>query len=185
MDLILLDGKKVRDEILRDLNIKITKEKKDIVLAIIYIGSNGASDIYVNNKRKYAEQVGIKANLFRLDNKVSKEEVEDLILRLNKDNNVHGIILQSPIPSHLPFNYLSNLILPYKDVDGFSEHNVYANYTNNKALMPCTVRGIIRLLDYYNIELEGKEVVIVGRSNIVGKPLGLALLNKNATITIA
>ncbi len=181
----LMDGKKVRDVVLEDLQKKISKEIAKIGLAIIYIGNNSSSDIYIKNKLKYAEQVGINAKLYHLDENVSKDEVVELINGLNNDSNIHGIILQSPIPNHLDFNYLSGLILANKDVDGFTKDNVFGNYINEKTILPCTVKGICYLLDFYKIDVTGLNVVIVGRSMIVGKPLSLAMLNKNATVTIA
>jgi methylenetetrahydrofolate dehydrogenase (NADP+)/methenyltetrahydrofolate cyclohydrolase len=180
-----MDGKKVREEILASLKEKVSKVQDEITLAIIYIGSNDASDLYVNNKIKYADQVGIKTKLCKLPEDVSEEEVESLIDKLNNDETVYGIILQSPISKHLDFNYLSGLISSEKDVDGFTTVSVYDNYINKQGLLPCTVKGIIRLLDYYGIQIEGKRVVIIGRSIIVGKPLMLAMLNRNATVTIA
>lgn len=181
----LLDGKKLRDELLEQLKDEVLKEKKDIILAIIYIGFNSASEVYINNKIKYALKVGIKAKLYKLESDVKETEVQHLIEDLNNDDSIHGIIIQSPIPEHLDFKKLSNLIKSSKDVDGFTKENIYNNYQNNNCLLPCTVKGIIKLLEYYNIEIEGKEVVIVGRSMIVGKPLMMTLLNKNATVTIA
>lgn len=181
----LLDGKKLRDELLEQLKDEVLKEKKDIILAIIYIGFNSASEVYINNKIKYALKVGIKAKLYKLESDVKETEVQHLIEDLNNDDSIHGIIIQSPIPEHLDFKKLSNLIKSSKDVDGFTKESIYNNYQNNNCLLPCTVKGIIKLLEYYNIEIEGKEVVIVGRSMIVGKPLMMALLNKNATVTIA
>ncbi len=181
----LLDGRKLRDELLEQLKENVLKEKKDITLAIIYIGFNSASEVYINNKIKYALKVGIKTKLYKLESDVKEIEVQHLIEDLNNDASISGIIIQSPIPEHLDFKKLSNLIKASKDVDGFTKENIYNNYQNNDCLLPCTVKGIIKLLEHYNIEIEGKEVVIVGRGMIVGKPLMIALLNKNATVTVA
>ena len=181
----IIDGKHVRDLVLNELEKKIKNQNLQIGLDIIYIGNNQASDLYIKNKIKYAQQVGIKATLHQLDENVDENEVKSLIEKLNDDSKVHGIILQSPIPKHLNFNYLSGLITQAKDVDGFNMENVYANYINSERFLPCTVKGICYLLDYYKIDIAGKSVVIVGRSLIVGKPLALALLNRNATVTIA
>lgn len=183
--MILLDGKKLRDQILEELKLKVTKEKNDITLAIMYIGYNEASEVYIKNKIKYAEMVGIKTKLIKFDENVKESVVIDSINNLNNDKNIHGIIIQSPISKHLDFKKLSNLIDSSKDVDGFTTENVYKNYQNLPCLLPCTVKGIIRLLDRYNIDIKGKNVTIVGRGMIVGKPLLLALLNKDATVTIA
>lgn len=181
----LLDGKKLRDKLLEQLKENVSKEKEDITLAIIYIGFDSASEVYINNKIKYALKVGIKTKLFKLESDIKEIEVQNLIEDLNNDDSISGIIIQSPIPNHLDFKKLSNLIKSNKDVDGFTKENIYNNYQNNECLLPCTVKGIIKLLENYNIEIEGKEVVIVGRGMIVGKPLMMALLNKNATVTMA
>lgn len=183
--MVILDGKKIRNQILEELKLKVAKEKNDITLAIIYIGFNEASEVYIKNKIKYAEKVGIKTRLIKLAEDVKESAVIDSINSLNNDINVHGIIIQSPISKHLDFKKLSNLIDPSKDVDGFTTENIYKNYQNLPCLLPCTVKGIIRLLEEYNIDIKGKNVTIVGRGMIVGKPLLLALLNKDATVTIA
>lgn len=180
---MILDGKKVRGELLNDLKEKI--KGKNIGLAIIYVGDNDASDVYIKQKINTSHEVGIEPYLYKLGIDASKEELITLIEKLNNDDSIHGIILQSPIPKHLDFDYCSNKIIASKDVDGFTKENVYLNYINSECLLPCTVKGIIKLLDYYNISVSGKEVVIVGRGNIVGKPLSLALENRDATVTLA
>ena len=125
-----------------------TIEEKEIGLAIIYVGDNPASDVYVKNKLKYADQVGINAKLFKLGDLTTEEELIKLINYLNNDESIHGIILQSPIPSNLDFDFISNKITSTKDVDGFTTNSIYANYTNTDGFIPCTVRGIIKLLKY-------------------------------------
>jgi len=181
---MILDGKKLRDELLEKYKEKIAKDNLDITLAIIEVGNNEASNIYVNNKIKYCSYVGIKTKLYKLEDNVSEEELVNLIDKLNKDNNITGIILQSPISKTLDYDYISNKIESFKDVDGFTKDNVYNLYLKRKSTLPCTVKGIIVLLEHYNIPLDGANVVIVGRGNIVGKPLALALSNLNATVTL-
>lgn len=181
----IMDGKNLRNEILNELKEKIQKEKDDITLAIIYVGNDEASNIYIKNKQKYCAQIGMKSKLYHLSANTTNQELLDLINKLNNDKTIHGIILQSPIPDHLDFATLSNTINPNKDVDGFTENTVYKNYVNEEGFLPCTVKGIIRLLKHYNIEIQGLNTVIVGRGMIVGKPLALALTNLNATVTLA
>ena len=181
----LLDGKKVRDEVLEDLKKKIAENNLAIKLAIILVGNNEASKIYIRNKEKACKNVGIEVEKHLLDENASEEYLIDLINKLNEDASVTGIILQSPVPTHIDFDKCSGLIKASKDVDGFTEENIYNLYLGNDTIMPCTVKGIIRLLEYYDIPLEGANVVIVGRGNIVGHPLSLALINKNATVTVA
>ena len=181
----LLDGKKVRDEVLEDLKKKIAENNLAIKLAIILVGNNEASKIYIRNKEKACKNVGIEVEKHLLDEKTREEDLIDLINKLNEDASVTGIILQSPVPTHIDFDKCSGLIRASKDVDGFTEENIYNLYLGNDTIMPCTVKGIIKLLEYYDIPLEGANVVIVGRGNIVGHPLSLALINKNATVTVA
>lgn len=181
----ILDGKKLKQEILDEVKSKIEKNNAKMKLAIIQVGNNEASNIYVGQKLKACEYVGIEGNLYKLDENVSQEELLTLIDKLNKDDDVYGIILQSPIRYDLDFDYCSNKILASKDIDGFTRDSVYGNYINDTDILPCTVKGIITLLDKYEINLDGTNVVIVGRGNIVGKPLMLAMLNKNATVTVA
>ncbi len=181
---MLLDGKKLRDELLIKYKEEIKNNNLKIKLAIIEVGENEASKIYIKNKIKYCSEVGIETKVYNLDNDINENELIDLINKLNNDKNVTGIILQSPIPTHLDFDKCSSLIDSNKDVDGFTLTNVYNLYLNKKSTLPCTVKGIIKLLEHYNIPIEGANVVIVGRGNIVGKPLALALENRNATVTL-
>ncbi|MBE6140290.1 MAG: bifunctional 5,10-methylenetetrahydrofolate dehydrogenase/5,10-methenyltetrahydrofolate cyclohydrolase [Firmicutes bacterium] len=182
---MLLDGKKLRDKILEEIKVKISEEKIKAKLVIISVGDNEASKIYIKNKEKACLYVGIEVEKYILDKNVDEEFLIDLINSLNNDNDVTGIILQSPIPSHLNFDYVASFIDANKDVDGFTKENIYDLYLNQESLIPCTVKGIIRLLEEYEINLTGKDVLIVGRGKIVGLPLSIALLNKNATVTIA
>ena len=181
---MILDGKKLRDELLVQYKEKIKEEKLNITLAIILVGNNEASKLYIKNKEKYCTEVGIKVDKFLLDEDTSEEVLINLIKDLNEDEKVTGIILQSPVPDGIDFDKCSGMILPSKDVDGFTKDNVYNLYLNKKSILPCTVKGIIKLLEYYNIEINGKNVAIIGRGNIVGKPLAMALENRNATVSL-
>ena len=181
---MILDGKKLRDELLVQYKEKIKEEKLNITLAIILVGNNEASKLYIKNKEKYCTEVGIKVDKYLLDEDTSEEVLINLIKDLNEDEKVTGIILQSPVPDGIDFDKCSGMILPSKDVDGFTKDNVYNLYLNKKIILPCTVKGIIKLLEYYNIEINGKNVAIIGRGNIVGKPLAMALENRNATVSL-
>ena len=181
---MILDGKKLRDELLVQYKEKIKEEKLNITLAIILVGNNEASKLYIKNKEKYCTEVGIKVDKYLLDEDISEKVLINLIKDLNEDKKVTGIILQSPVPDGIDFDKCSGMILPSKDVDGFTKDNVYNLYLNKKSILPCTVKGIIKLLEYYNIEINGKNVAIIGRGNIVGKPLAMALENRNATVSL-
>lgn len=181
---MILDGKKLRDELLVQYKEKIKEEKLNITLAIILVGNNEASKLYIKNKEKYCTEVGIKVDKYLLDEDTGEEVLINLIKDLNEDEKVTGIILQSPVPDGIDFDKCSGMILPSKDVDGFTKDNVYNLYLNKKSILPCTVKGIIKLLEYYNIEINGKNVAIIGRGNIVGKPLAMALENRNATVSL-
>lgn len=182
---MILDGKKVKDELLDKMQEKIAKNNLQIKLAIILVGNNPASQIYIKNKEKACNYVGIEVEKYVLEETITEKYLLELIDQLNKDSSVTGIILQSPIPKHLDFDKCSNSIIPSKDVDGFTKENIYKLYLGQKTILPCTVKGIIKLLEIYDIPIEGANVVIVGRGNIVGHPLSLALLNKNATVTVS
>ena len=182
---MILDGKLVRDKLLDGYKEKIRKENLAIKLAIILVGDNEASKIYIRNKEKACNYVGIVVEKYLLAADTSEVELMSLIEKLNNDVSVTGIILQSPVPSHIDFDKCSGLISSKKDVDGFTKENIYNLYLGHDTILPCTVKGIIRLLEYYNVPISGANVVIVGRGNIVGHPLSLALLNMDATVTVA
>lgn len=181
---MILDGKKLREELLASYKKIIEKENLKIKLAIIQVGDNEASNIYVKNKEKYCNMVGIKTDIYKLSSDTKEEELINLIDKLNKIEEVTGIILQSPVPKHIDYDKCSKTILSSKDVDGFTKENIYKLYMNEDTIMPATVKGIIVLLKKYNINIDGSNVVIIGRGNIVGKPLSLALTNENATVSL-
>ena len=177
---MILDGNKVRDELIIKYKDIISKDKLDISLGIIQVGNNEESNLYIKNKIKYCEMVGIKVLVFNLN---SEEEVIDKINELNNDDNITGIILQSPTEG-MDFDKLVNMIDYKKDVDGLTKNNIYNLYNNNDVIIPCTVKGIFKLLDYYNININNKKICIIGRSNIVSKPLLLELINRDCTVSI-
>jgi len=182
---MILDGKKIKEEILEKLKEKIEKEKISATLAIILASKNEASKIYIQNKRKACEKIGINFEVYTYEETVTEKNIIANINELNSDKKITGIILQSPIYPHLDFDRCASEISPHKDVDGFTKENIYNLYMNKECLMPCTVKGIIRLLEAYKIPVEGQDILIVGRGNIVGHPLSLALTNKNATVTLS
>ena len=183
----IIDGKKINKKVLEEVKEKVKKLKEERItptLAVILVGDDKASATYVKNKSLACKSVGIDCKEFFLDKNTTEEELVRLIDDLNNDNTVHGILLQSPVPKQIDINNLFNRIDPLKDVDGFNPVN-YGNLLIGKdPLTSCTSLGVIRLLDEYNIEIESKHAVIIGRSNIVSKPLSLCLLNRDATITV-
>ena len=184
---VILDGKETARRIREKLKKNIEKLKaKNIFpkLAVIMVGEDPASKIYVKNKSKACEELGVKYEEFLLKEDISQEQLLNLIEELNKRRDIHGILLQSPIPKHLDINEAFKTILPEKDVDGFNPINVGKLVLGQETLISCTPFGVIKLLEEYNIQIEGKNAVVIGRSNIVGKPMLHCLLNKNATVTI-
>lgn len=181
----IIDGKLVSKEILENLTKEITKLEKKPCLAVIIVGEDPASKIYVNNKRKKALETGIESIVIEMAENASKKELLTKIEKLNNDDNVNAILVQLPLPKHIDTSAVIETINPIKDVDCFHPCNVGRISTGNKPyIYPCTPQGIIKLFKYYNIALEGKNAVVIGRSNIVGKPVAQMLTNENATVTI-
>lgn len=184
----ILDGKKVSNQIINKLSLKIIDRKNKNIpppcLAVIIVGNDPASKIYVNNKKVYSEKIGIKSLSYDLQENTTTNELLSLIMKLNNNKDVNGILVQLPLPNHINANLVLEKILPEKDVDGFHPYNVGRLSQNNPQIRSCTPYGIIKLLEHYKINLEGKNTVIIGESNIVGRPLISELLNKNATVTI-
>ena len=181
---MLLDGKKVSDE----KCIILKKQIKDLTfkpaLAVVQVGNDPVSDVYVRQKRNLAIKLDIKFEHYKLDESISEEEIISIIKKLNMRKDINGIILQLPLPKSFDENKLLNLIDPDKDVDGLTDINSGRLWKGTNGLIPCTAKGIITLLKYYNISLLGKRVAIVGRSMLVGKPLAALFLNENTTVTI-
>ena len=184
---IILDGKALAKKTREELKIKVDELKKKNIfpkLAVIMVGVDPSSKIYVRNKSKACEEVGIEYEEHLLSADIEMKTLLDLINELNNRKDVHGILLQSPIPKNLDINLAFRTIKPEKDVDGFNPINVGKLSLNQDCFVSCTPFGIMRMLSEYNIETEGKHAVIIGRSNIVGKPMLQCLLNKNATVTV-
>lgn len=184
----ILSGKLVSKAIEIELIDKVKKLKEQNVcpkLCIIQIGEDYASKVYVNMKKKACEKVGIDCTLYNISEDISQKQVISLIKKLNKDNTVSGIMLQHPIPSHLNEMEIVNTISIDKDVDGLTDINLSKIYLNEVGFVPATALGIIKLLEFFDIEFEGKNAIVIGRSRIVGKPLASLLTNLNATVTIA
>ena len=184
---IILDGKETARKIRENLKEKVKKlEERKITpkLAVIMVGNDNASKIYVKNKSKACEELGIDYEEINMGEDTTQEQLLNTIKKLNNRKDIHGILLQSPIPDSLDINEAFRTILPEKDVDGFNPINVGRLVLGQETFISCTPFGIIKLLEEYNIPIEGKNAVIIGRSNIVGKPMLHCLLNKNATVTI-
>lgn len=183
----IINGKKLAKEIRENLKIKCEELKEKGIqpkLAVIMVGDDKASQIYVRNKNKVCEEIGIEFEEYLLESNIEQKVLIDLIKKLNQDNNIHGILLQSPISNHLDINEAFQTIAPEKDVDGFNPMNIGKLSLNQDTFVSCTPYGIMKMFEAYDIDLEGKNVTILGRSNIVGKPLIQCCLNKNATVTV-
>ena len=183
----IIDGKKLAKEIRENLKIKCDELKEkgaNPKLAVIMVGEDKASQVYVRNKSKACNKIGIEFEEYLLNENIEQEELIELIQKLNNDITIHGILLQSPIPAHLNINEAIRTIAPEKDVDGFNPVNVGKLCLNQDTFVSCTPYGIMKMFEAYNIDLTGKNVTILGRSNIVGKPLIQCCLNKNATVTV-
>lgn len=185
---MILDGKELSKKIKKDIKQEVETliQKTNIVpgLAIVLVGNNPASEIYVRNKLKAASLCLIDATLIRKEETITEEELINLVKELNQDEKYHGIIVQLPLPKHINEQKIIDTIDVLKDVDGFGILNKGRLFSGLNTIESATPHGIIRLLEEYNIQIEGKNAVVVGRSNIVGKPMALLLLNRNATVTI-
>ena len=179
---MILDGKKIREQFLEKSSLYIKENNLKLTLAIIYIGDDKPSELYVNNKIKYCKKVGINTKLIHLDGNLIDDDVINIIKELNNDNEITGMILQSPIPENLNFKKCISYIDPKKDVDGLTAENFNKLANHMKCLHPCTPKGIMNLLEAYNIDVESKNVCIIGRGQLVGKPLFYEMLNRNATV---
>ncbi len=185
----IIDGKlvaaKTREQIAKEVaELKSKGYDREIGLAVIFVGNNPASEVYVRNKIKACEEVGIKSYLCKLPEESTFEDVADTIEQLNQNSDVSGMILQLPIPKHLDENKLIDLIHPDKDVDGCTAAQKGRLWTGRDSLIACTPYGVMKLLDFYGIPLEGRNAVVIGRSNLVGKPMAQLLLDRNCTVTL-
>ncbi|MEM2909418.1 MAG: tetrahydrofolate dehydrogenase/cyclohydrolase catalytic domain-containing protein [Candidatus Bilamarchaeaceae archaeon] len=180
-----LSGKEPAEAILINVKRRAVALPRKPSLSIIMIGNLPESEIYVKNKMTKAEYSGIRASLHRLPENVREEDVLTLVKKLNEDSEVDGLIVQAPLPPHINQQKILEVISPEKDVDGWTAANLGKMFAGMPdAFLPATPAGVIRMLEYYNVETEGRHAVVVGRSNVVGKPLALLLLRKNATVTI-
>lgn len=183
----LINGKELAKKIRGELKLEVDSLRENGIipkLAVIMVGDDKASEVYVRNKSKACNEIGIEFEEFLLKSNIKQEELIDLIKKLNDRKDVHGILLQSPIPEHLNIREAFDTIDYRKDVDGFNPVNIGKLAIGEDAFVSCTPYGVIKMLEEYNIVIEGKRAVVIGRSNIVGKPLIQCLLNKNATVTI-
>ena len=182
--MIIIDGKELAKKVRGELKKKIEKENITPKLAVVFCGNNEASKVYVRIKSKACDEIGIKFEEFHLNEDVSEGELLGLIEKLNNDKSVNGILVQYPIPKQINLQNVAEAIDKNKDVDGFNPYNIGLLDSNNPEFVPCTPLGIMKMFEEYNIDLNGKKVVIIGRSNVVGKPMAECVLNSNATVTI-
>ena len=183
----IIDGKKISQEIKDELKEKVAALKeqgKQICLAVIQVGSDPASSVNVGNKKKACAYIGIESLAYELPEETTEQELLDLVQKLNADDRVNGILVQLPLPGQIDEGKVIQTIAPEKDVDGFHEKNVGALCVGSKGYVSCTPLGIIQLLKRSGVEIAGKHCVVIGRSNIVGKPMALLLLRENGTVTV-
>ena len=184
----IIDGKKISQEIKDELKKEaaaLREQGKEASLAVIQVGSDPASSIYVNNKKKACAYVGIRSVSYELPSETTQEELLGIVRELNDREDIQGILVQLPLPAQIDEDAVIRAISPQKDVDGFHPESVGRMCIGEKGFLSCTPAGIIQLLKRSGVELEGKDCVVIGRSNIVGKPMALLLLRENATVTVA
>lgn len=188
METIIMDGKglakKMQDQMKKQV-AALTAEGKTPGLCVILVGEDKASQVYVRNKEKQSEAMGMNSRVVRLAADISEADLLTEVEKQNQDDSMHGILVQLPLPKHIDEQKVLRAIRYEKDVDGFHPMNVGNFFLGNESALPCTPYGIMKILDEYNIALEGKKALVIGRSNIVGKPMSIMLLNENATVTIA
>ena len=184
----IIDGKKISTQIKDEVKeqVAVLKQKGiDVTLAVIQVGKDPASTVYVGNKKKACEYVGIRSLAYELPEETSEQELLELVRSLNAKEDVDGILVQLPLPKHIDEDKVIRTISPDKDVDGFHPVNVGKMVIGEDTFLPCTPAGIIEMIKRTDIDIEGKECVVIGRSNIVGKPMAMLMLKENATVTIA
>lgn len=180
----IIDGKKISQDIKDEIRDEIRRDGIKACLAVIIVGSDPASQVYVRNKKSACEYCGIKSLSYEMDESTTEEELIALIEKLNKDPEVNGILVQLPVPEHINEERIIEAIDPDKDVDGFSRRSVGALSIGTEGFVSCTPAGVIELLKRSGVEIAGKECVVMGRSNIVGKPMAMLMLRENATVTV-
>ncbi len=184
--MLVIDGKAISGQIKDELKVKVSeykKQGKEVSLAVILVGNDPASAVYVGNKKKACEYIGINSVSYELPEETSKEELLSIIDKLNKDDKINGILVQLPLPKHINEDEVIKAISPDKDVDGFHPENVGRLSIGQKGFVSCTPAGVIELLKRSGIQIVGKNCVVIGRSNIVGKPMSMLLLRENGTVT--
>lgn len=181
---MILDGKSIKEDIINNLREEVSKLNIKPHFVVIQVGNNEASNIYIKQKINMANNIGYLCDHLKYDENIKEEELLEEIQRLNNDSNIHGIMIQMPIPVSLNTNKLINTILPEKDIDGLTDINNGMLLHKKDALYSCTPKGIMELLNRYNIEISGKHAVVVGKSDLVGKPMSIMLLNAGATVTV-
>lgn len=185
--MVLLNGKTIADvtkNILKDVVARLKDSGRNVCLAVVHVGDDAASSVYIKKKREACEYIGIECRVVSLPSTITQDQVLDVINNINHDESVNGIIVQLPLPPHLDTAAITNAVKYSKDVDGFTNVCAGELFRGNQFFIPCTPQGIINLLLYYNIQIAGKECVVVGRSNIVGKPMAMLLLKNDGTVTI-
>lgn len=180
----IIDGRATAQKIVDDLKTEVASFSRKPTLAVVQVGDDPASSIYVNIKIKRCKEIGIQSLKYKFKEDYSQDELQDLVRKLNAQPEVNGILVQVPLPKHINENKILNEISPYKDVDGFHPQNIGQMILGTPNLISCTPQGIMMLLKHYAIDLQGKEAVVIGRSNIVGKPISFLLLNENCTVTM-
>lgn len=181
---MIMNGKEVSEIIKKNIQIAVKQCLVKPCLAVIQVGHNPASDVYIKGKEKACLETGIRFQYCNYEESVSEEEIINKIVELNHDEYVNGILVQLPLPKHLNENKIVNKIISSKDVDGLGDANTGRLHHQKDSMAPCTPMGIIKLLEYYHIDITGKHVVIVGKSNLIGRPLAELMLQKNATVTV-
>lgn len=182
---MLLDGKAIRNRIEETLKLKIRNFKEAPCLVVVMVGNNTASEVYVRNKLKACERVGIKAVVKKFPETITEKELLEVIVKENGDPKVNGLLVQLPLPVHIDRENIMSAIDPVKDVDGLTTENMGKLMRGLKGIVPATPKGIIRLLDEYQIPLSGKKALVIGKSNLVGKPTALLLMQRDATVSVA
>ena len=180
----ILDGKRIKEEKLIDIKKEIDSLDRRPGIAVIQVGNNEASNVYIKNKENTAKKLGCEFTHIKFKEEVTEDEILAKIDELNDDKNIDGVLIQMPIPKHLNTSLIQNRVNPNKDIDGLTDLNAGLLVHNKMCHVPCTPKGILEMVNYYNIELKGKHVVVVGRSELVGKPLINLMLNNNATVTV-
>ncbi len=180
----ILNGREFSNAILDNLALEVAKCNRPPCLAVVLVGANPASCVYVNNKKKACEKIGFASKSFELPETTTQDELLQIVHNLNQDENVDGILVQMPLPKHLDSKLIIDNIAPYKDVDGFHRYNMGSLTLNDPQICPCTPHGVMYMLDTLNLTYHGLDAAVIGMSNIVGRPMALELINRGATVTI-